>query len=115
MAFKRIIQAIMTAFPHHDAHTFQTVELCSGLMMPVLNMPASTCAHRGDANAQFGELRLFYNNLFLPRMQQFLVEHTPAANKASSSTARLPLQSLSAQDMNLRKDRHSVSRLGSMQ
>lgn len=59
-----------------------------------------------------GETRLFYNRLFLPRMQQLLFLQTlEAANprqEAKSQAikpARLPLQSLSASEMNVRASR----------
>ena len=111
VSFKRITQAMLRAFPNHDPQVFQTVELCSGIP----SAAAAILPVKAEPTAHFGEIRLFYNNIFLPCMQHVLVNKSPASSKADAGITRLPLRSLSAQDMNSRKDKHSSSRLENMQ
>ena len=56
----------------------------------------------------FGELRVWYNQQFLPRMESRLLQvaSQPAKEgKVKGRSSRLPLKSLSAQDINARQGR----------
>lgn len=102
---------MLTAFPHHDPRVFQTVEVCSARPSD----DAMAAASATDAKEQYGELRLYYNNIFLPRMQHLLMKFSPAGAKIPLATGRLPFKSLSAQDMYVRSSKHNASRLDNMQ
>ena len=101
LAFKRIGAVLVKLLPMLASSTFQQVELCSGLN----ELEAAEEAAGGDPpQAFFGELRIFYNTKFLPRLQSTLLEITPKAPSAiKRKGTRLPLRSLSAQDMNARQ------------
>ena len=117
LSFKRITGTIMDAFPHHTPEVFKQAELA----------PAQS-----DRPARLGDTRQLYNEVFLPRMQVSLTDglvaeaglceadagapdrglahvqsalvagELPSASKAGNAVSRLPLRSLSAQDMNAR-------------
>ena len=115
LSFKRITGIIMDAFPHHTPEVFKQAELA----------PAQR-----DRPARLGDTRQLYNEVFLPRMQVSLTGglvaeavlcaagaterglahmqsalvagELPSASKAGNAVSRLPLRSLSAQDMNIR-------------
>lgn len=101
LSFKRVVDVIMSTFPHHAAETFRHAELHPG---------------NGSNQPQHGDTRQLYNQVFLPRMDK-LVQHripemqqniqdTFAGNsKQQGDPGRRPLKSLSANDMNTRPSR----------
>ena len=105
LSFKRICTALVKHFPMLSQCTFQQVELCSGLDELEVAGQDSRSQH-SPSKAFHGELRIFYNTKFLPRMQSRLLAITPKApssSKPSGRGTRLPLKALSAQDINVRQ------------
>ena len=105
LSFKRICTALVKHFPMLSQCMFQQVELCSGLDELEVAVEGSGGQH-SPTKAFYGELRIFYNTKFLPRMQSRLLDITPkppSSGKPKSRGTRLPLKALSAQDINVRQ------------
>ena len=101
LSFKRICSIMVKHMPILGQCTFQQVELSSGLD------DGSTDDSDAPGQAIFGELRLWYNATFLPALQDKLLALSSSAHrpqpKAQAKSKRLPLKSLSAQDVNARQ------------
>ena len=101
LAFKRICAVLVKHFGFLSHGIFQQVELCSGL--DESDDPGDACSSE-PSQAFFGELRIFYNTKFLPRMQAKLLDIAPKPpSTVKRKSTRLPLRSLSAQDVNIRQ------------
>ena len=92
LSFKRITETITALYPHHTVLVFQRAEVAAAF-------------DDGD-DEKLGDTRMLYNTIFLPAMQDFLLPDemlsAEKTNSISQKPARLPLQSLSAQDASLR-------------
>ena len=105
-SFREITEALVHLFPHHTMQDFKHAELSPS----------------GDnAEAQYGDTRQLYNQIFLPRMASILQDRFPsmlqhdtqtnkATNKHVAKAKRAPLKHLTATNMNTR-----LSRFGQMQ
>jgi len=115
-----ISQALLRASPHLEAGVFEAVELqpcldgqeerrgktlCASICAPVL----LSAAGRGQALTCMQMHRHLYNQVFLPRMRDWLLQHVHSApagpapqapGKAGRAPARMPLQALTANQVN---------------
>ena len=68
---------------------------------------SSVGSSSSPSKALYGELRIFYNTKFLPRLepslQKIIPKPPPSTSKPKSRGTRLPLRALSAQDVNVRQ------------
>ena len=93
LSFKKVIDTIMRAFPHHTDQDFKRAELATRV--------------EGE-ETQYGDTRQLYNEVFLPCMSGALQRRFPgihSVGQQKSEARRAPLKHLSATDMNARPSR----------
>ena len=103
-SFKRICGVMIKCMPILEQSTFQQVELNAGLA----DLELGGSQQQQPERPFWGELRVWYNSKFLPRMEQKLLRLTDEAHRkppAKGRSDRLPLKSLSAHDINARQGR----------
>ena len=101
LTFKKVVDTVIATFPHHTVEDFKQAEL----------QPADE-----QAEAQYGDTRQLYNEVFLPRMDTVLQQKFAGAQqknkrscvdigKEKQETHKRALKALSAADVNARPGR----------